>query len=288
MHLNGALRAMLDGRLRTSALPATAPLFGCAPAKLRRAIFPQIEFKVRTLLPMKTLLFLLLLAGAVLADNTPAELKKAKVEHAKADTKLNAAYKAAMAVLSDDAKDELKKDQRAWLQYRDDMAKAQAHQAGDDPEKPEGSTAYWEMMTSLCDDRSEWLGSYTLADLPKGLTGEWSDSRGGRVYLQERKDGVAFGIETVRTPAFNIGGIAGLAKKKGAGAEFVDKATADQEGGPCKLHFTLDDSGDLTVKGERTDGYHGRGAFFDGVYRKVAKLKKPVSTEKAPNDPDAQ
>jgi uncharacterized protein YecT (DUF1311 family) len=236
---------------------------------------------------LKTLLCFLLLAGWTFADTTPAELKKAKADHAKSDTKLNAAYKAAMATLDDSAKDSLKKDQRAWLGYRDDMAKAQVKQSGDDPEKPEASAAYWDMMAGLCDERAEWLGSYTnAAALPAGLTGEWMDSRGGHVYLQERKDGVAFGIEVVRTRAFNLGGIAGLAKKTDQGADFVDKATADQPGGPCKLFFTVDAGKNLTVRGENTDIYHGHGAYFDGVYRKVAKLKKPVSTTNAPNDPE--
>lgn len=236
---------------------------------------------------MKSLLCLLLLVGCAFAQTTPAELKKSKADHARADAKLNAAYKAAMATLEDNEKEALKKDQRAWLAYRDDMAKAQVKQAGDDPEKPEDSSAYWDMMAGMCDERTDWLGSYTK-ELPEGLTGEWGDSHGGHVYLQERKDGVAFGIEVVRTRAFNIGGIAGLAKKSGKGASFVDKATADQPSGPCKLFFTLDDSGNLTVRGENTDSYHGHNAFFDGTYRKVAKLKKNVSTTNAPNDPDAE
>ncbi len=235
---------------------------------------------------MKTLLFLLLLAGVTLAQTKPAELKKAKADHAKADAKLNVAYKAAMAAMEDAGKAELKKDQRAWLEYRDDLAKAQVHEAADDIEKPESSAAYWDMMAGLSDERTEWLGSYTK-ELPEGLTGEWMDSHGGHVYLQERKDGVAFGIDVVRTRAFNLGGIGGLAKKTATGADYTEKVPADEKREPCKLTFTVDASGNLEVKSENSEPFHGNRAYFDGTYRKVAKLKKPVDTEHAPNDPEA-
>lgn len=235
---------------------------------------------------MKTLLLFLLLAATILAQTTPAELKKLKADHAKADAALNAAYKAAMDELEEDEQKALKESQRGWIEYRDYIAKAQPKEADEDPAKPEASGAYWEMMAGLTKDRTTWLGSYTK-DLPAGLTGEWMDSRGGWVYLQERKDGVAFGIEVVRGTSFNIGGIAGLAKKTRTGASFVEKVPADEQRDPAKLTFTLDeDTGTLKVEGENTEHHHGKGAHFDGEYRKVSKLKKNVSTTKAPNDPE--
>jgi uncharacterized protein YecT (DUF1311 family) len=236
---------------------------------------------------MKPFLLLILLATLTLAQTTPAELKKAKAEYAKADAALNAAYKEAMETLEKEEQASLRKDQREWIEYRDYVAKAQPGQADDDPEKPEASAVYWEMMAGLSSDRAEWLSSFTK-DLPEGLTGEWMDSRGGQISLQERKDGVAFGIAVVRGHSFHVGGIAGLAKKTKTGAKFVEKVPKDEEREAAILTFTLKDSGWLEVKGEHTEHHHGARAYFDGEYRKVAKLAKPVSTTKAPNDEDEE
>ncbi len=230
---------------------------------------------------MKTLLLLLLLATSSLAQTKPGELKKAKSDFAKADTSLNAAYKTAIEGLGEEEKARLREDQRGWIEYRDFMAKAQPQQAGDDGEKPESSAAYWDMMAGLSDDRATWLASFTKKDLPAGLTGEWMDSRGGWLYLEERKDGLAFGIEVVRGTSSNLGGMAGLAVKTKEGALYMEKVPATEKRPPCILTFKLS-GGTLELTGENTDPFHGARAYFNGKYRKVAKLKKPVNTEKSP------
>ncbi len=234
---------------------------------------------------MKPLLFLLFLATVALAQTKPAELKKAKAEYAKADAALNTAYKAAIATLDENGQAELRKDQRGWIEFRDYVSKAQPAQADDDPDKPEASGAYWEMMAGMSQERADWLGSYTKK-LPAGLTGEWSDSRGGHIYLQERKDGVALGIEVVRGLSFDVGGIAGLAKKTEDGAKFVETVPAEEKREPAELTFKLSASGFLEVEGKNTEYHHGKRAHFDGSYRKVAKLKKDVDTKRAPNNPE--
>lgn len=236
---------------------------------------------------LKSLLPLLALALNVLAGTTPAELKESKAAHAKADAALNTTYKDVMASLAEEEKTKLRTDQRDWIAYRDGMAKAEARQAGDNPEKPESSSIYWGMMASIAEERTTWLASFlNQKDLPAGLTGEWTDSRGGWIYLQERKDGVAFGLEAVRGTAHNLGGMAGLAKKTKEGAGHTQKVEGQDE--PCVLTFILSAPGALDLKTQGAESFGGKGVYFDGSYRKVAKLKKPVRTDKAPNDPDAE
>lgn len=228
---------------------------------------------------MKTLWLLFALAMTVMpmiAQTTPAELNQAKTQHSTADFELNAAYKAALAKLDEKAQAALRKEQREWLEYRDRIAKAQPPIFGDDPEKPEKSAGYWDRMAALSQERAAWLGSF-YKDLPKELTGEWSDSHGGHIFLQERKDGVAFSISTARGPAPNIGEISDLAVKTKNGARYVEKdVPKDEARAACKLTFTLDAAGVLTVKSENADSFHGHGAYFDGTYRKVGNLKVDV------------
>lgn len=231
------------------------------------------------------LLLLLLVATSAFAKTTPASLKKAKAEFARADAALNTAYKSAIATLDDAGKTQLREEQRAWIEFRDFMAGDQPRQVGDDPEKPEASAAYWDMMAGPSKNRATWLASFSkVKDLPQGLTGEWMDGNGGWLYLEERKDGVALGIEVVRGPTHHLGGIAGLAVKTAEGALYTEKVPQGEDRKPCTLTFKVTGPGALELKGENTSPFHGARAYFDGSYRKVAKLKKPVSTDKAPNE----
>jgi uncharacterized protein YecT (DUF1311 family) len=231
---------------------------------------------------MKTFLFVCFLASVAFAQTTPAELKKSKADYAQADKALNLAYKAAMAALGAEGQEKLRTDQRDWIQYRDDLAKAQPIQVQDDPDKPEASAAYWESMTASSDERAEWLGSFTVKGLPAGLTGEWSDSHGGRMTLREVKGGLDFAIETVRGRGHNQGEFGGLAKTTKDGAAYREEVPADEKREPCILTFTKIDGGELEVKSKNTEPFHGKGAYPDGIYRKIGRPKP----QKAPDGRD--
>jgi uncharacterized protein YecT (DUF1311 family) len=225
---------------------------------------------------MKTLFLLLALTVCAFAQGTPAEFKEAKAKHAKADAALNAAYKAALAKMDEAQQKELRDGQRGWIEYRDRVTGAWARNATGSDENLEKTADYWDIMAGVTEERTAWLESYTK-ELPKGFTGEWSDSYGGHMVLEEGKDGVEFSIDVARGNAPNLGEIEGTAAKAKVGAIYLEKVPKDEQREPCKLTFALSATGDLTVTSENADPFHGHNAHFDGTYRKIGKLKKDVN-----------
>ena len=190
------------------------------------------------------------------------------------DALLNNAYKEACAELDKAKVAELRAKQRDWLSYRDMMAEsAPFFNSGDQTDTPKKTADYWVTMTDMTNDRIEFLRAYPGKKVPQGLTGEYSDSYGGTLELEEKKSGVAFSIDTVRSRARNTGEIEGVAQRNGDRLVFKDKPAAGDDRAPCEITFTLSEGHIVKVEEKNGDFYHGFNANFDGVYYKTGKMK---------------
>jgi hypothetical protein len=93
------------------------------------------------------------------------------------------------------------------------------------------------------------------------------------VTLEEKKDGLHFEINVVRTAAFNLGNISGTAKLSGETAAWTDAPKPEGEKA-ATLKFKFNANRSLTIESENADAYHGAHAHFDGQYYKVVQAEK--------------
>jgi uncharacterized protein YecT (DUF1311 family) len=217
---------------------------------------------------------------ALLAINTGAaeggpDLAKARCHFESADAALNKSYKALCGELGAVKLAVLRGEQRNWLAYRDEMADAQSS-PGQEEVPLKRRADYWEVMAGLTEERTEFLNAYSGKNAPAGISGEYHDSYGGILLLEERKDGVAFSIEVVRGRAANEGSLDGLAIRKDGQAVFKDKPDPADSGEPCEITFTFTDGHIVKVEEKNADKYQGHNAHFDGRYFKTGKLREPI------------
>lgn len=115
-----------------------------------------------------------------------------------------------------------------------------------------------------------------------GLTGFWSDNRGGWMSLVDKNGVIYFSASCIRGRDHYHGHVRGHAVKNGKRAIFKD-TPMDEE---VKILFTKKGPW-LRVEGTNTDVYHGLQAYFDGDYVKIAPLtpakqKLVISSSKEP------
>ena len=227
---------------------------------------------MRNALSFLTLLLLALGSGAGLAQDKPLDAKAARALFDKADHALNEAWVAAKKALPEAEFNKLKEDQRAWVEYRDCLARSpmytgaegQGELALDTPE-------YLQAAASLEDMRSEWLQGL-IHDWPdETLTGYWTDSYGGNIEIVEREGHLHFIVQCVRGPTSHVGGLAGIAVWNRTIGWFSDKGQVKDKTDETNLSFTLRDK-KLEITGANTGYYHGARAYFDGIYLKVKPL----------------
>ncbi|HEX2748380.1 MAG TPA: lysozyme inhibitor LprI family protein [Verrucomicrobiales bacterium] len=208
--------------------------------------------------------------------NGAAVLRNARTRYESADKLLNAAWTQARAELG--AKDfpELQESQRRWIKYRDSLSERIAlNMHGDGGEKTSAKSLpdYWQQMTAFTVSRTPLLRAWSGKNVPPGRSGIYRDSFGGDLTLEEKKDGLHFEMNVVRTAAFNLGEISGTAKLEGETATWTDAPKPEGEK-PAKLTFKFNANRSITIESENADAYHGAHAHFDGQYFKVAPLKK--------------
>ncbi len=208
----------------------------------------------------------------VSAQDKPLDAKAAKAAFDKADRALNAAWAAAKQSLPEEEFNKLKEDQRAWVVYRDYLARspmytganAQGELALDSPE-------YLEAAAGLEDMRSEWLKGLIHDWKDETLTGYWTDSYGGSIEVVEREGHLHFIIQCVRGPTSHVGGLSGIAAWNPSIGWFSDKGRDKEKTDETNLSFILRDK-KLEIIGANTGYYHGARAYFDGSYVKVKAL----------------
>lgn len=198
--------------------------------------------------------------------------QQAKAKFEKADKALNEAWAAAKKVLDEAEFNKLKEDQRAWVEYRDYLARSPMYTGADVQELALDAPEYLEAAAGLEDMRTEWLkGLVREWKTDEPLTGLWTDSYGGHIEVVERDGHLYFITECVRGPTSHIGGLTGIATWNQTIGWFSDKGRDKEKEDETNLSFILRDRR-LEVVGANTGYYHGARAYFDGEYIKVGTL----------------
>lgn len=214
--------------------------------------------------------------SAISAEEEAAKLDQARQRFAEADADLNKTFQEVRSKLPENARNDLRDRQREWLKHRDYIASDQPRQNGFEGTDLKQSPDYWEAMADLTKERAEFLRAAFNPALPKGMTGEYQDSYGGALQLEETAQGLVFSINVVRGPTTHTGGLSGVATLKGRIALYKEKVEPAEDRKPCELIFAFSDGHIVKVTGKNTGYYHGARAYFDGTYLKVAKLEKPI------------
>jgi uncharacterized protein YecT (DUF1311 family) len=226
------------------------------------------------------------------AQEKPLNAKAAKTAFEKADRALNEAWAAARQKLPEAEFNKLKDEQRAWVEYRDYLARspmytgasAQGELALDAPE-------YLEAAAGLAEERTTWLQGLMHEWKDETLTGHWTDSYGGSIDVVEREGHLHFVIQCVRGPTSHVGGLSGIAVWNTSIGWYSDKGLDKDKTDETNLSFILRDK-KLEITGANTGYYHGARAYFDGSYVKVkaldakaqAKIVKAAKTGEVPEE----
>lgn len=223
------------------------------------------------------MLFLTVLCCAFFTGICPAQEKKltagqAKALYEKQDGLLNEAWAAAKKALSESEFNQLKDDQRAWVEYRDYLARSPLYTGVDAQEElPLDSTEYLEAVAGLAEMRTRWLKGLLSEFSDDSLTGVWTDSYGGHIEIVEKDGQLHFSIECVRGPTSHVGGLDGSAVWNRPIGWFSDKGADDTGDLEANLSFVLRNHR-LEITGANTGHYHGARAYFDGEYVRVESL----------------
>lgn len=215
----------------------------------------------------------LLCSFATLAQETLSP-KQAKAKFEKADKALNEAWAAAKEAMSEPQFNKLKESQRAWVKYRDYLARSPLYSGADSQgELALDSPDYLSAAAELEDMRTEWLRALVKekAAAEETLTGIWTDSYGGTLQVVEQDGQLFFIIECVRGPTSHLGGLSGVAAWNQTIGWYSDKGVDKDKEEVTNLSFTLRDN-QLEVIGANTGHYHGARAYFDGSYVKTGGL----------------
>ncbi len=227
---------------------------------------------MRNAISFFTLLLLMVCLSPVCAQDKPMTAKAAKAAFDKADHALNAAWTAAKQVLPEADFNKLKEDQRAWVEYRDYLARSPMYTGADaQGDLALDSPAYLEAAAGLEDMRSEWLKGLIQEWKDETLTGYWTDSYGGSIEVVEREGHLHFVVQCVRGPTSHVGGLSGIAVWNPNIGWFSDKGRDKEKTDETNLSFILRDR-KLEIIGANTGFYHGARAYFDGSYVKVKAL----------------
>jgi uncharacterized protein YecT (DUF1311 family) len=228
---------------------------------------------------MRSLRFILLLVLVVTplspaaAQEKKPSAQKAKAAFEKADKALNEAWAAAKAALPEMEFNTLKDAQKAWVEYRDYLARSPLYNgsAGGQP-VPLEDPLYLETSAALEESRTRWLkGLVRPWAADETLTGEWSDSYGGHLLIVEKEGKLHFILECARGPTSHTGNLGGIATWNQRIGWFSDKGQDAAKEDETNLSFILRHR-KLEVIGANTSYYHGARAYFDGEYVKTGPL----------------
>lgn len=208
-----------------------------------------------------------------LGDEPQPNLATAKARYQNADRELNEAWTSLKKALPEADFATLREGQKTWVQYRDDVAKAQMSEAPQDEKALMQSADYLDAAATLTDSRVKWMRGLlaTLTNTDTSLTGEWSDGWGGDLQILQDGHMLHFAISAVRGRSAANGELGGDASWNEPLGWFSDKGTDPEKHDETNLAFVLR-RGKLEVIGANTQFYHGARAYFDGMYVKVGAL----------------
>ena len=194
------------------------------------------------------------------------QISRAQARFTAADTVLNATYQTVRADAGKKAA-ALRKLQRDWIGYRDHMAEFGHF------ENRKAAFGYWDAMLDLTITRIHFLPLFNGKDVPKGLSGVYTDGHSGDLELREKEgDAVDFSISVVRGPTYHTGELSGTARRKGAKLFYKEEVEPDEDREPAELTFTSTDGHIIKIDGKNTGHHHGARAYFDGTYYKSHPL----------------
>jgi uncharacterized protein YecT (DUF1311 family) len=237
---------------------------------------------------MKLYLYTLLLALTAFAaaqdpviacERAPKKLSVAQAKFKAADQQLNTVWKEVKAKLPSAQFQKMLTEQRAWPEYRDVQAAVSAA-SGERVEiaQVRGCAELYDAQAEITESRRKYLAALiapALADT-KFWRGAFSDSFGGAVFIDPRKDGLHFSLDVVRGETFHTGQIGGVAKLSGQQALFktsTDNYETDDPNDQLPVTVKLTRVGNvLSIETTNAQNFAGARAYFDGNYARVAEL----------------
>ncbi len=227
---------------------------------MKNAILFSVAILVAVLAPV----------AAQAQDITP---RQARAMYDKADRALNEAWSAAKATLGESEFNALKEDQKAWVEYRDYLARSPLYTGAEGQDELSlDSPDYLSAAASITDERTAWLrGLVREWGADETLTGVWADSYGGSIEIVEKDGKLHFIVQCVRGPTSHTGGLAGSAVWNSTIGWFSDKGREEGKEEETNIAFVLDGRR-LNLHGAGTSYYHGARAYFNGEYVKVSGL----------------
>lgn len=228
---------------------------------------------------LSLLLLTTALIGSAFAEDKPLTRDAAKALFDKSDRALNEAWAAAKKALSEEEFTKLKEDQRAWVEYRDYLARSPMFTGADvQGELPLDAPEYLQAAAGLEDERTEWLKGLVHEWKDDSLSGKWTDSRGGTVEIVEQDGHLFFTVTCVRGPTSHSGDLEGVAVWNSPIGWFSDKGREKDKTDETNLSFVLRDKM-IEITGANTGYYHGARAYFDGKYVRVKSLDSKAQAE---------
>jgi uncharacterized protein YecT (DUF1311 family) len=230
---------------------------------LPRAVFPAIKARMKNAILLSWAMMVAVLAP-VAAQAQKVNSRQARAVYEKADRALNEAWAAAKATLGESEFSALKEDQKAWVEYRDYLARSPIYTGADGQDELS--------LDSLADERTAWLrGLVREWGADETLTGVWADSYGGSIQIVEKGGKLHFIVECVRGPTSHMGGLSGIAVWNNTIGWFSDKGREEGKEEETNLAFVLDGRR-LNLHGAGPSYYHGARAYFNGEYVKISAL----------------
>jgi len=208
-------------------------------------------------------------------EEIPAStLQEAKAEFKTQDKELNTAWEQVKNSKDLTASDlaALKEEQKAWIEYRDQLSLSPSYSgAPEDEAAAKESAEYFDCAAAITAERTAWLKGHLVATAPESVTGIWSDSYGGTLQIVQKEDKLYFTIDVVRGPTAHIGSISGIAAWNEPLAWFSDKEGEKDKTDEANVSFVLKRNV-FQITTANASSYAGARAYFDADYLFVGPL----------------
>ncbi len=203
-----------------------------------------------------------------------ADLVREKARYDVADKALNEVFSELKKGMPSERFEEMKKDQRAWVDYKTYMSDWVGG------EKGQTLPDWWEMAASLTEARIPYLKAWKGVGEDFAWPGVYEDGRGGVLYIEKKGDKLHFKVSVVRGPTYHMGDISGVLQVNDKRARFSDAGINGKDAGEAWLDLKQIDGQRIELEATNAQYYHGARAYFDGIYLRVdAKGLIPKSEE---------